>query len=268
MRIFRSSLAPRFLGARYIDSDLAEQGYSLGLRGDALDFEVGAWAVADLRRTPEEIFKSFTKGNKAAVKKCERLGIKVVAYDCNTLTDKAWGEFEAILDETAARTAIGKFSRAQLGGLRSQVGNGLALLFNGYEQQQCIASILCQYFKSGAYYQNGGCCERGLALSVMAHMIFAAMMEFRGRGIEYFNVGPYVPCHKGTKWGTISDFKRRFGNQKWDILICEKILDRKRYWRRILLVGAIRLQVADLALFEWVRSAVKAVVAVTQRSRS
>ena len=58
------------------------------------------------------------------------------------------------------------------------------------------------------------------------------------------------------------------GNQKWDILICEKILDRKRYWRRILLVGAVRLQVTDLALLEWVRSAVKAVAAVTQGGRS
>ena len=163
-----------------------------------------------------------------------RLGITVVAYDCNTLTTKLGASSRPFWMKHAARTAIGKFSRAQLDGLRSQVGNGLALLFNGVdEQQKCIASILCQYFKSGAYYQNGGCCERGFALGVMARVIFAAMIEFRGRGIEYFNVGAYAPCHRGTKWGTISDFKRRFSNQKWDMLICEKILDCKRYWRRI-----------------------------------
>jgi len=47
----------------------------------------------------------------------------------------------------------------------------------------------------------------------------------------------------------VSEFKRRFDNHKRDILICKKILDREQYWRRILPVSAIRLQVADLALF-------------------
>jgi len=265
VRISRSSLAPRFLNARYINSDLAEQGYSHGYRGDALDLEVGAWAIADLRRTPEEILKSFKHGNDRRVKKCERLEIKVVAYGGPTLTEKAWSEFESNLDETVVRTGIEKFPRAHLDRLRSQVENGFALLFSAYEKQECVASVLCQYFKSGAYYQNGGCCERGLALGAMAHVFYTAMIEFKNRGIEYFNVGAYIPCHKGTKSGTISEFKRGLGNLMWDILNCEKILDRKRYWRRILVVGAIRLQVVDWALFGWARSAVKAVAAVLHR---
>ena len=264
VRIHRSSLPPRFLGARYIESDLSDQGYSLGLRGDSLDFEVGAWAVADLRCAPGEILKSFTKGNKAAVRKCERLEIRVVAYDCKTLIDKAWDEFEAILDETFVRAGIGKFSRARFDSLRSQVGNGFALLFNAYEQQQCIASILCQYFKTGAYYEAGGCRARGLALGAMSYLMYAAMVELKGRGVDYFNIGSVVPCHKDTRLARIGDFKRRFANQTWDVLICEKILDRKRYWRKIVLVGAIRMQVADWALFEWARSAIKAVVSAVR----
>jgi hypothetical protein len=49
------------------------------------------------------------RGNKAALK-CERLGIKVVAFDCNTLPRKPGAEFEATMDKTVATTAIGKFS--------------------------------------------------------------------------------------------------------------------------------------------------------------
>ena len=245
LRIRRSSLSPAFRGAQYVNSDLMEHGYTLGFWGEFQNFEVGCWIIADLRRDAGEILRSFTKGNRASVRRCEREGVVATWFDSTNISDSAWREYETIHAETMARGG-GRASTPERNlQLRSQIARGHALMINTYLGEECLSSAVLLIYKGAAYYEAGASSARGIELGAMPYTLFIALCGLSARGFDYLNVGPYVPSHLGGKWGAICEFKRRFATERWDLLVCEKVLNKNRYWWLLMTPLSLKRELLD-----------------------
>ncbi|MGA9601308.1 MAG: hypothetical protein WBS22_13855 [Methylocystis sp.] len=104
----------------------------------------------------------------------------------------------------------------------------------------------------------GGASKLGLELRATVYLFYLAMCDLKERGIHYFNVGANIPSHRGTKWGTIGDFKRRFSTLRWDALVLERVMNRYDYWWRLIVPLALRTQVSESRhlrpVLDWMRA--------------
>jgi hypothetical protein len=268
VRLQRSSLAPAFHEAQYVNSDLMELGYNLGFWGEHQNFEVGCWIIADLRRSPQEVLGSFTKGNKASVRKCQREGVTATWIDLTNVSDSAWREFETIYAWTMARGGGGVMGAERAALLRAQIARGRALMISTHLGGECLTSAIMLTYKGSAYYEAGASSARGVELDAMVFTLFTTLCDLPARRLTHLNLGPYVPSHLGTKWGAICEFKRRFGTQHWDLLVVERVLDRNRYWWSLMTPLALKRQLLNAKSDRRMSFLLDAAVGVRRAGRS
>jgi hypothetical protein len=210
--------------------------FSFGIRGSTLDYEAGYYAVSDLVRSVDDIFKSFTKGNKSAIKKCARSGVTVREFGPNDIDDSIWSEFQSLHRSTGVRNNFFPYSNTKLAFLYAQLKRGRFLLLNSYDgNSEICASILVNVYKDAALYYGAACTREGLALGAMVHLHFEAMKAVKERGYRFYCLGARIPSAGETKDARIGAFKSRLGNERWDILSGERILKRREYIYRVLL---------------------------------
>lgn len=241
VRFFLSPLAPELKALRYHDSLLAELGFSFGVRGNSLDYEAAYCSVVKLKSELKNILDDFTKGNRASVLRCRKMGITCSVFRGGSLSEPVWRDFIAIHKATFARNGLTPFSAARLECLAELVRSGYMGLVTAYEDDRPIASILLETYKDGVNYLAGGCTGEGLRIGVMAFTHFSAMEWAKLAGFSDYCVGTTGPMERGTKNGAIGASKKRFGGEKWDYLAGELVLDRRAYTRKILIPAALAI---------------------------
>ena len=240
IRIWRSSLAPANFGLRYVDTDVTNYGYGCGWWGEMLGFDTGYWTIVDLLLSKEEILANFDDHHRRYTRKAQKGGLTLQVFGGETITNDAWNEFCALHEETMARTSSGVIPDDGRAFLRQEIAEQRAILYSLYKGRECVASILLFVYKTGAYYEAGGASKLGLELRATVYLFYLAMCDLKARGIHYFNVGANIPSHRGTKWGTIGDFKRRFSTLRWDALVLERPINRDAYLWRLMVPLALR----------------------------
>jgi lipid II:glycine glycyltransferase (peptidoglycan interpeptide bridge formation enzyme) len=235
IRFVMHPCAPAMWRRRLVDSYLSELDFSYGIRGITPDYEGGYHAVSDLNRSVDEIFHTLTKGHKANIKKCKKLNVTVKQVDRTNINDSNWSDFLSVYRATSARRGFLGYSEERLSFLRQQLEKGRYLLFNSYFDTNICASILLEAYKGAVYYHSAGANEFGLSSGAMAHLHFEAMAMTKQSGFRYYCLGPRISSIGGTESSEIGAFKGRLGNERWDMLRGERILDRRRYYATVLL---------------------------------
>ena len=245
IRIWRSSLAPANFGLRYVDTDVTNYGYGCGWWGEMHGFDIGYWVISDLSRSMDEILGGFDKEYRRYVRRCRDSDITSKIFDGTAGMEKGWDEFYALHVETMTRTSGGMMSKEHIDFFQRAVAGQRAILYNAYDKEACVASVLVLLYKQGAYYEAGASSKVGLQQKAMIYLLYVAMCDLKERGIHYFNLGANIPSHRDTKWGTIGDFKRKFSTLRWDALVLEKITNRDAYFWRLIVPLSLRIQVSE-----------------------
>ncbi|MEI7605901.1 MAG: GNAT family N-acetyltransferase [Rhodospirillaceae bacterium] len=230
-------MSPGQIGRRYFDSSLAQLGFSFGVRGNFLDYDYAYVSVINLGQDNNTILKGFTKGNRADVTRCKRNGMSVVITHAVCPCDAEWHNFLTIHVQTFERNGLTPFDKARFTVLRESVQLGYLALVNAYDNTKCIASILIEIYKGGAYYLAGGCQTSSLSSGVMAFIHYSAMLWAKERGVSWYCMGSTAPASK-TGYG---EFKKRFGGEKYDLLSGELVVDRRGHLRKIVIPCACGL---------------------------
>jgi hypothetical protein len=240
LRYHLEALAPQRWRQRFVDSYLTAHEFSYGMRGATMDYEAGYSILSDLSRNIGDINRSFTKGNRAAVKKCTKLGVNVEIFTGRTPPDGAWMRFVELYGETCRRNNLVTFSQEKFAFLRSQVELGRIALVTSSLDGRCLAAILLQTFKRAILYYASGAGQEALKIGAMVHLHATAMEWAKERGFAWYCMGADIPSLATAKNGRIGDFKKRLGNEKWDLLSGERVLSRRSYFARVVLPGALR----------------------------
>lgn len=227
---------------RYVNSYLSVFDFSYGARSFTPDYEGGYYIISDLDRSEDKILASFASGQKPLVKKCIRAGLVVRRID--PIDDERWSEFVAMYRAMCARRMAVPWGAEWLGFLRRQAERGRYMLFNSYHQGKVCASILLSSYKRWTYYYAAGCTAEALSLGAMAHLHFEAMKITKQLGFKYYCLGYTIPSIRKTETGRIFEFKDHLGgNERWDMLSGEWILDRQRYYATVLLPKLVAAQI-------------------------
>jgi len=210
IRIWRSSLAPANFGLRYADTDVTNYGYGCGWWGEMHGFDIGYWVISDLSPSMDDILGVLHKEYSRYVRRCRDSNITSKIFDGAAGMEKGWDEFYTLHVETMTRTSGGVMSKERIDFFRRAVAGQRAILYNAYEKEVCVASVVVLLYKQGAYYEAGASSKVGLQLKAMVYLLYVAMCDLKERGIHYFNLGANIPSHRDTKWGTIGDFTGLF----------------------------------------------------------
>ncbi len=240
VRLHICSFAPANHRLAYFDSPLAEHGYAFGFRGDSLDYEAGCLIIADLARSEQQILNEFTKGNKASVKRVAKMAIATVVSAGEYCDDRVWNDFVALNDMTMRRGGASVPPSLYFTSLRRLLQRGQGYLFSLYRGEECLVAIYLLGHKGIAVYESAGSTGEASKIGALAYIHYVAMRELKGRGFDFYCLGPDVPSAGRIKDRQISSFKKRFGNQKWDNLIGEKILAPKRYFLLVIVAGFLK----------------------------
>jgi hypothetical protein len=241
VRFSLSPLTPEMHGHRYHESILADWGFSFGQRGNSLDYEAAFGTVIDLRKDLSVILGGFSKGHRADVTRCRKLGLAVSVNQGPSLSQNRWDEFVQIHRSTFTRNGLTPFSAARLEYLSGMVSRSLLALATTYEKETPIASILLETYKSGLYYLAGGSTAQGLKIKANAFTQYSVMEWAKAAGYRHYLIGMTAPVDRNTKGGRIGAFKTHFGGEKWDHLAGELVLDRQAHARKIILPAVLGL---------------------------
>ncbi len=263
IRFSISPCAPANWQARYVSSYLTEFDFSYGAHGFTLDCEGGYYVVSDLNRSEDEIFKSFTKGNKALVKKCGRAALTAECVDASD--DGKWSEFVSMYKSMCSRRLAVPWNDGWLEFLRRQTELGRYKLFNSYQDGVVCASILMSSYKNSINYYAAGCTPDALSLGAMVHLHFEAMKIAKRMGYKYYFVGYVIPILRQTELGKILAFKAHLGNERWDMLNGDWIIDRRRYYIAIMLPRMLAFQVSTVPVLKTTAKAVRRALAMLKR---
>ncbi len=235
IRFIMHPCAPAMWRRRLVDSYLSEFDFSYGIRGITPDYEGGYYAVSDLTRSVDDIFYSFNNGHRGKIRKCEKLNVTVKQIDRTNINDSYWSDFLSVYQSTSARRGFFAFSAERLSFLRQQLELGRYLLFNSYSNSKICASILLEAYKKSAYYHTAGANELALSTGAMVHLHFEAMKMMKRDGFKYYCLGPNISSIRNSETGNIGAFKGQLGNERWDLLRGERILERPKYYAAVLL---------------------------------
>ena len=235
IRFVMHPCAPAMWRTRLVDSYLSEFGFAYGIRGTTPDYEGGYHSVSDLGRSVDEIFRSFNNGHRGKVRKCEKLNVMVKQVDRTNINDDYWSDFLSVYQSTSARRGFFAHGAERLSFLRQQLEQGRYLLFNSYFDSKICASILLEAFKNSAYYHTAGANESALSTGAMVHLHFEAMKKLKQDGFKFYCLGPNISSVRNSDSGSIGAFKGQLGNERWDLLRGERILERRKYYAMVML---------------------------------
>jgi hypothetical protein len=249
VRLHICSFAPANRSLAYFDSALAQNGYGFGFRGDSLDYEAGCLIVADLARCEKQILNEFTKGNKASVNRVAKMALATIVSAEGSCDDHVWNDFVALNNMTMRRGGTIVPPPSHFEALRRLLQRGQGYLFSLYRGDECLVAIYLVGHKGVALYESAGSTDEASKIGALAYIHYVAMRELKGRGFDFYCMGPDVPSAGRTKDRQISTFKRRFGNQRWDNLVGEKILAPKRYFLFIIVPGFLQGEVIPKQMY-------------------
>lgn len=241
VRFFLPSLAPELKALRYSESILADWGFSFGARGDSLDYEASFGTVVNLRNETGEILRDFSKGQRANVMRCRKIGLNTSIYQGPSFSDHEWRSFAEIHTATFVRNGRRPFSAERLEYLAKMVSRGFLALATTKSDASAVSAVLLETYKKGVYYLAGGSTEFGLKIGAMAFTQYSAMEWAKMSGYTDYLIGMTVPIERGSKAGQIGAFKSHFGSERWDHLAGELILDRRAYARKILMPAILEI---------------------------
>lgn len=227
------AMAPANHSRAYGDCNLSTLKFSPGIRWRKAWEHLPAYmSVVDLSRDSSEILRGFHKGQKANVRRCQKLGVASRAISGERCSDEEWVAFKEIHEITYARSGGATFSAQRIDGLREMVRLGTLILFNGYSEAECVASMLVAVGKKGAFYYAGGARDEARKNGVMAYMQFEIMRWLKEAEFRYYCVGFTVPMLTGSAGGGIGDFKKRLGGEQWPMLAGDLVVSRARFLLR------------------------------------
>jgi len=241
VRFFLPTLAPELKALRYSESILADWGFSFGARGNSLDYEASFGTVINLRNETREILNDFSKGQRANVMRCRKLGLSTSIYQGPSFSNHEWRSFVEIHTATFTRNGRQPFSAERLDYLAKMVSRGFLALAITNHNTNAVSVALLETYKRGVYYLAGGSIEFGLKIGAMAFTQFGAMEWAKMAGYTDYLIGMTVPIERGSKAGQIGAFKSHFGHERWDHLAGELILDRRAYARKILMPAMLEV---------------------------
>jgi len=159
----------------------------------------------------------------------------VKKIDHANINDRYWSDFVSIYRAMTSRRVFSGYSEERLSFLRQQLEKGRCVLFNSYFGANICASIFLEAYKGAVYYHSAGANEVALSCGAMAHLHFEAMKMIKQDGFKFYCLGVNISGIKDLLAGTIGSFKRRLGNERWDLLRGERILERRKYYAIVLL---------------------------------
>jgi hypothetical protein len=218
-------LAPANRQREFADSILREYGFSAGIRWRSAWEPLPAfYSVINLEQDHEAILGDFSKGQRANVKRCMKLGWQSVVQTGPEVRSEDWADFVRIHHVTYARTGGSPFSDGRLEHLFELVRLGKMVLVNGIDNGRCVMSLLLATDKGGAFYYAGGADDEARQKGAMAWGQYAGICWLKSNAFRHYCVGFTVPALSETAAGGIGDFKKRFGGEHWTMLAGDLIL--------------------------------------------
>jgi len=220
-----SPMAPAHFSKKFADSILYQFSFSEGARWrKSWETLPGFFSVIDLGLDVTQIIRGFSKGNKASVSRCKKLGLGLEVQTGQNTNRESWQDFVTIHRQTYRRSNGEPFSDERLDHLFLLVQSGHMALVNGIENGICVSSLLLATDKSGAFYYAGGAFDDARQKGIMAWTHSEAIRWLKENGYKRYCLGFTITALEGTVGGAIGDSKNRFGGNKWPMLCGDLIL--------------------------------------------
>ncbi len=237
-------MAPANINRAFADTVLKRCGFSDGARWRRVwEIHGGFFSSIDLDQDLDAIVRGFSKGNKASVNRCKKLGFSVQIETGETAQRTAWDDFVAIHNHTYLRSGGQPYSQQRLELLFRLVQAGYLTLFTFRRDGICVASLVLSTFKRGAVYFAGGALDEARQQGIMAWAHAQAAHWLQQNGYKQYGIGFTIPALAETKDGAIGTAKKGFGGNKWPMLCGELVLRPVDFFLRQFLPGLIKFAI-------------------------
>lgn len=193
-----------------------------------------ATLVIDLGKDVNEIFRSFTKGNKSSIQKAIKLGVKIKIFEGESALTHL-GDYCLLQDSLFEKkrktySRIYYKSESFLSKVLSSKFNKSFLALAFYEGQPAAGAIILTY-KRGAYYFHGASDYQRIKTSQASNLLQFEIIKYAGGlGFNYYDLGGIPFCSDPSiSTHGVYMFKKSFGGARHEYDIGTYVFNKYLY---------------------------------------
>jgi len=166
--------------------------------------------IIDLRMGKENVWKTFEKRARNAIRKAENMKINI--RRANSTTDLQ--TYYNLHQTNYQRTGVRPHPITYFEGIwQDFYAKGLALILFAELNGEAVAAESFGTYKNGAIYWTGAASQTGLSVNANSLLQWSAINQFIDSGIEFYEVGEAFPEEQEGKKRGLDRFKRSFGGK-------------------------------------------------------
>ncbi len=213
------------------DTDEIKNIYSrVGFRAAPMHILAETTWLLDIRPSEDDLIKIMNKNHRNLIRRCEREGV-IIKTSCDVASLSG---LDTLLNITADRHKFIRFSRDYIEKeFTAFAREGDAMLFEAYLPDGTLdAAAIIMFYGNMAAYRHSASLGASKQLPTSYALQWAVIREAKKRGLTYYNFWGIAPegALKTHPFHGITHFKKGFGGFQKDLLHCQDLPVRPKYW--------------------------------------
>ncbi len=184
------------------------------------------WSL-DITRDEKALLKGMRKNNRYGINKATKDGVTVKSGASQELLDL----FYDMHLNTARRQKFVPWSKKFLDAQLKHFGPlDQFKVYLGYYEGKPIAGAAIMFYEKKAYYHHGASLSEFQRIPASYLLQWEAILEARSRGCQVYDFYGIVEDAPKHPWSGLSFFKKGFGGEARQIIHCQDLPLRVKYW--------------------------------------